>query len=448
MKRFGRKFWISTSIVLLIPILFITAVIVFFPVDRISDQLGFELRSIVGGRVIVGEAGVKWWPKLGVTIKDISIDSDGAYLEFSTGSVNDLGNYGVRLEEIEIQVAVGPLLKKEIFVDAVRLNRLSLSGDFKEQRFELRNGNLALLDLQISMDSAKSAGQSPTDSTNPRPVGEVIPEDLVLSFQGHAQSLLVQGLPLNDVNFNGGLDHRILTMETIEAQIDSGEMSGNLEIDYVRDPNGSLDFEFEAEKVPAGVLLQPWASSLGEKLETSLDAGVRGNCILGKEDVIKQTLTLSGRVSSSEGTLWARDWLGDIAPYLGQRQDLADIHFRSLKHRMRIEKGNYVIDKLIIDGKETYWQGEGLLGLDGTIDMGVNVKLPPGFTPELGQWSFMADTLRDENGRVNLSLLLTGMAAKPKVGVDLSSLQNVLENNSGESLKKGLGGLLDKWKSR
>ncbi len=443
-----NKLFLTAGIIVLLPLVLIVLVSFLFPVNRIADQVEAELEKATGAKVTVSGAGVSWWPRLGVTLKNISVEGTGAQLASKTGTPNELGPYTLELSEFVVQVAVAPLLKKEILVDAVRILDLQVSAQLKEEPIELEGADLIILDLQISMQALQDAGNQSSGNSVKLPVGELIPEQLVLKFQGTAHSLLVKGLPLKNVDFNGDLDHRILTIEAMGAELGPGLLSGNLEIDYERDSRGWLDFSFKAEEVPAGILLRPWAKELSEKLDTNLNAAARGNCILGEQEVIKQTLTLAGKASSSEGTLWARDWLGDVGPYLGQRQDLADIRFKSLDHRLRIDQGQYVVEKIVIDGLDTHWQGEGFLGLDGTIDLGVLVKLPAGFTPDLGQWSFMADTLRDENGRVNLNLNLTGMAAKPKIGVDLGSMTSPLKGNTGDALKKGLGGLLDKWKSR
>ncbi len=448
MKKFWRKVLIGSGSLVLVLLVLMALAALFLPVDRIGTRVEVELEKATGAQVTINGAGVQWWPRLGVTLKDITIEGNGPDLARASGSANELGSYSLRLHRFVIQLVPAPLLKKEILVDAVSLQGLQMKLVFKDQPIELEDADLAVTKLQISMEAVQEAGQQSNQSGSKLPVGESIPEELVLAFQGRAKSLLVQGLPLQEVKFKGDLDHRIVTVESLVAQLDGGQLSGTLEVDFEQDSRGWLDFDFQAQQVPSGVLLQPWTKDLAEKLETNLDATVRGNCILGEQDVVKQTLTLTGDVSSAEGTLWARDWLGDVAPYLGQRQDLADIHFHSLSHHLRVEQGKYIVEDLVINGQDTQWQGQGYVGLDGTIDLGVLVKLPSGFTPDLGQWSFMADTLRDENGRVNLNLHLTGMAAKPKVGLKLGSLQGANKSNSGEALKKGLSGLLDKWKSR
>ncbi len=447
MKKLWRILLISGGIFLSLLILIVLAATVFLPTDQISQRVEAELEKATGAEVTVEGAGISWWPQLGVTLKDIKIQGKGSDLARITGSANDVGHYAVTLQRFVVQVEIQPLMKKEVVVDAVQLLGLDLDMVLKGEPLKVTGADLAVKDLKISMDAAQEAGKPPAGAGK-RPVGELIPEELVLAFEGSAHGLTVRKMPLVDVKFHGDLDARILTLENMTASLGTGLLEGNLESAYERNPEGFLDFEALATAVPAKALLQPWASALGEKLETDLSGKVRGNCLLGEQEVVHRTLSLHGEMSSAEGVLWAREWLGEIAPYLGQRQDLMDIRFNSLRHTLLIDKGRYMVDELFIDGAETQWQSQGSLGLDGTIDLGVNVKLPPGFTPDLGQWSFLAGSLRDADGRINLDLSLSGMAAKPQVGINLGSLQDAAKSDAGEAVKKGLGGLLDKWKNR
>ncbi len=84
--------------------------------------------------------------------------------------------------------------------------------------------------------------------------------------------------------------------------------------------------------------------------------------------------------------------------------------------------------------------------------MGLKVQLPAGFTPDLGDFSFLADGLRDDQGRVALDLKLTGEARQPTVGLNLDPeamlKKDEVRKGLEEEVKKGLGGLLDRLKGK
>lgn len=253
---------------------------------------------------------------------------------------------------------------------------------------------------------------------------------------------------MKDIRFHGGLDTRLVTVPEMVARVGDGRLEGHMEIDYERDPRGIMDFEARAEAVPAAELLAPWAPVLAQRLDTDLNAEVRGTLVLGNRHTVTNSLVMNGGFESGEGVLRAADWLGEVRPYLGSRQDLVNVRFSGLDHGLRVENGRYVVENLTIQGLDTDWEGSGSIGLDGSLDLDVTVLLPAGFTPKLGQWSFLADALRDENGRVKLDLRVGGNGSKPQVAMNFGSLGQAGQPGGGEALKKGLGGLLDKLRSR
>jgi hypothetical protein len=194
-------------------------------------------------------------------------------------------------------------------------------------------------------------------------------------------------------------------------------------LDYRADPWGRLEFEAVARLVPAKALLQPWVPEIGDRLDCDLKTEVIGGCHLRDRATRLRTLDVSGWLSGGPGVLHAGDWLRDITPYLGNRQDLKDIAFADLAHHFRFDQGRYLVDKLTLGGGATEWGGQGWVDLEGNLAVGLNVKLPAGFTPDLGNYSWLAQTLRDAEGRINLPLKLSGRADRPTVGVDLGRLR-------------------------
>ncbi len=442
MKKALRRILVTVGVVLALFVLLMVGLALFLPVDRMAAGLEAEVEKSTGADVSIGGAGLSWWPRLGVSLQDVRFSGTGAQLTAATGAQNDIGQYSGEAGQLLVRVPLKPLLQKEVVVEAASLDGLDLQLVKGGETLVLKGLKVDVGDLQLDLESL------PQSAAEGAPVGEMIPESLVLSFEGHAESYSQKGLELTDIKFQGGLDTRILTVEAMEAQLGTGRLQGDLEIDYERDPRGILEFRATAEKVPGAQLVVAWVPALAERLVADLDGEVSGQVTLGTEEVVRSSLTLHGKLSSGEGELKARDWLKDVVPYLGNRQDLVDISFHSLEHALRVDQGRYHVDRLVLDGSDTRWEAGGSVGLDGTLDLKVKVLLPVGFTPELGQWSMLADALRDDDGRVNLDLSVRGSQSKPQVGLNLGSLKDAAQGDAGETVKKGLGGLLDKWKSR
>nr|MEE4267310.1 AsmA-like C-terminal region-containing protein [Candidatus Krumholzibacteria bacterium] len=415
-KKLIKRSGILLAVLLLVPLLLGPVGILLLPKDKLRDQLAEELARATGAEVELGKASVRLWPHLGLRLEGGTIAGTGPALERATGSENTLEDYRVELGDLDVEMALRPLLSKQVEVSEVSITGPLLEFAWDGGSLSARDYQLTLSGLALSME-ATQAGVSPSGGGESAP-GDLIPEDLRLDFAGQVALLNLQKVDYDEVEFSGDLDARLLTVTALTCRRAGGHLAAEGEIDFERDPHGELDFQAQVEGVPAVSLLQPWAPDLGQRLTGDLQGEISGTCNLKDAETVLASLSLNGSLGCGEGELRAADWLEEVLPYLGSRRDLVNISFRGLEHDFRVDEGKYHLEHLVIDGLDTHWTGSGWIGLDGTLDAGLKVKLPAGFTPDLGNWSFLAETLRDEDGRVNLGLKLSGKTAKPRVGVD------------------------------
>jgi hypothetical protein len=323
---------------------------------------------------------------------------------------------------LSVAPALLPLLRKQLVVKSVQLTGPRLVIRWRKGEVEAAGFTVRITDLNLGpVESA--VGGAVRSEAGKMPPGALIPAGLSFAFTTAADSLILQGFSYAWLDMSGGFADKTLEVASLSARRSSGILKGSFVVDFVENPWGRLEFKAEVEQVPAVALLAPWAPDIGDRLECELSATVDGGFDLRDNGTTRRTLDMSGFLTGDEGVLHAADWLEDVSKYLGRRQDLKDVRFRALRHEFRMTKGRYLVEELVIGGGDTDWRGSGWLDLDGAIALDIDVKLPPGFTPDLGNWSFLARTLRDPEGRINLPLKLTGRAARPTVGVDLGRLQ-------------------------
>lgn len=411
---------------------------------RVREMVVQQVVDATGAQVTLGEASVKILPRLAVRLEQGRIAGTGEALAARQGSDFNLVDYEAIVAAIEVRVALWPLLSRRIEVEGVEVALDRLVVTLPDDQLIAEEVVLTVRELHLGIPAPVPTAVRDA----PVPPGLLIPDDIFCRAELTVARLTARQARYDDVRVSAELDGRRLVADPIGAGRAGGEITGTAEIDWERDPWGELVFSFATAGVPAGALLEPWAPDIGNKLETVLVGEGRGRCNLKDPQTVQATLDLAGRVGAGEGVLHAAEWLREVRPYLGDRQDLVEVHFKELVHTFRVRNGRYVVEDLFIDGVDTQWRGKGWLGLDGTIDLSLGTRLPSGFTPDLGRWSFMADALRDDEGRVNLDLRLTGRAQKPTVSVDLTQLKEAAGDNVGEVLKEGIGGLLDKWKGR
>jgi AsmA-like C-terminal region len=416
------------------------------PGETIRQLAVDQAVEATGAEVTLGQASVRLLPRIAVTMGQGSIAGTGRALAEKAGLENSIGNYAVDVDRLSIDLKIGPLLRGRIELGTARLAS-------SEWELETQDGTIRMegFELEISDLSLPASAVGETKTTGPGeslPPGEAIPAELSLNFDVEAERLFWQGVPYDEVKVQGELDALIFLVESFSAERSGGLVVGELEVDFERDPWGILDFEATVTEVPSAALLEPWAPDLASRLDCALSGEISGGGQMKDPDTVTRTLNLTGALNSGQGVLRAGDWLDGIADYLGDRQDLKDIRFDQLDHSFRVSQGQYLIEDLTLEGPDTDWTGGGWVGLDGTIDVDLGVKLPAGFTPDLGQWSFLAEGLRDEEQRVNLALHLTGQSAQPQVGLKLGGGKDSEAPNAADALKKGLGGFLDKLKTK
>jgi len=416
MRRWGRRLAAVLLVTAAVLALLAVALPKLVPADRLRAQAVAAAEKATGADVAVGRVGVRLLPRLALTLDDATIRGTGADLLAARGVDWGLDRFEVRVGRVEARVALGPLLGGRIAVDRIAAAIPRLAVDRLGRTVTAEDVTLVLRDLA---PGSGGAGAAPAGAAP----GDRLPADLAFRTRLDAGVLTVAGVAWRDVRVDAALKQRVVTVERASADLDGGRVTARGTVDFVADPGGRLDAEVDAEDAPAAGLLAGWAQDLADRLDTRLTAHASGTCDLRDAATVRRTLDLAGTASAGDGVLHAADWLRDVSPYLGRRQDLKDIRFTSLRHAFAVRDGRYQVQTLVLDGPDTAWDANGSVGLDGTLDLGVQVKLPPGFTPELGSWSFLAAQLRGDDGRVRLDLVLKGTAERPSVGLDLGWLR-------------------------
>jgi len=278
--------------------------------------------------------------------------------------------------------------------------------------------------------------------------GEMIPADLILDFRGRTENVILQKASYSDVQVEGRLADRVVDVNSLVAKRSTGKISGRGTIDYVVDPYGQLVFTVEAVEVPTAALLAPYVPGLAPLWEGNMSTVIDGECGLKNSEQVRSSLTLTGNASSTYGVFHAQGLLAGVSQFLGDRQDLQDIRFDKLFQRFQVTDGRFLVQDLIATGPDTDWLANGWVGLDGSIDLGLSVKLPSGYTPDLGKFSFFAEGFREADGRMKLDFRLTGQAGKPVVSLDFEQAKQKFQSDLDGNVKKGVRGLLNKLKRK
>jgi len=283
-------------------------------------------------------------------------------------------------------------------------------------------------------------------------VGELIPVDLAADLTATMDEMRFLKASYTDIELQGTLRERVIDVTRLEAKLGTGRIDGTARVNYADDPGGQAAWRAVVTEAPVGALVGPFAPGVEDVWRGDLGCNVAGSCDLADPEAIKNSLSLEGTMRGSNGIIDLRESLSGVAPFLGSRQDLLKVTYKGAEQHFRVEDGKVHITGLKVGGHETDWLGAGWISLAGQLNFNLNVRLPAGFTPDLGDASFVADALRDEEGRISLDLILTGETVKPAVKLDLDPTDllksEAVQKGLEEEVKKGLGGLLDRLKGK
>jgi hypothetical protein len=229
-------------------------------------------------------------------------------------------------------------------------------------------------------------------------------------------------------------------------------VSGTARLDYADDPGGRATWDVDVSDAPASVVMKPYLGDFARHWQGNVSADARGSCDLADPEAVRRSLSIEGDLHASRGVIDLREPLAEVEQYLGKRQDLLRVVYSAVDQDYLVRDGKLVIRSMRIDGKDTDWSGSGTIDLDGTLDLDLSVRLPAGYTPDLGDMTFLADALRDDKGRIGLDFALTGPTVRPAVKLKLDPEElmksDALQDKVEEEVKKGLGGLLDRLKGK
>jgi len=120
--KIGRKRLIPVCLVLLF-LLLVGLAPLLISTEKICDLIIEHVEHSTGAEVSLGKASIRLWPRLSVAINDGLIEGTGQQLARASGSQNNLGKFNVGIGRLEIDLALGPLLRKQIETGTIRLQQ-------------------------------------------------------------------------------------------------------------------------------------------------------------------------------------------------------------------------------------------------------------------------------------------------------------------------------------
>lgn len=339
---------------------------------------------------------------------------------------------------------------------------LDVTG-FPEQIVVRGSAAASTIDLDVLQDAlpkAETAWLAPTWIDDALGVGvanaqgdasEIAPPpaNLDLDVGLAAREVKSAGYTLRGVQTRAVLVNQQLRMNDVEATLGTGKITGTAGVDWTKEAP-AWETDLIADAIPAAALLEPVAPVLAQALSTQFSGTIDldGPLSAAPEQILA-ALTGLADLRAANGSVAAEDLLGPkVSQFLGKNADQwKKLNFNALDAILEVRDGRVFFDELVIRGTTNVTAG-GSIGLDGTTDVRLDVRLPAGVTPELGALQPVADFLKDDAGRIAFGVNVTGAGPKPKVQIDLAELQQrATDRGRGaaqDAARDALGDLIDR----
>ena len=284
--------------------------------------------------------------------------------------------------------------------------------------------------------AGKPQKTQPAKTKSGEVIAESLPPGLVAKGTLKVDKAIYKGLAANNFNMAFNLANGILTVNELSASAYGGKVDSNLTVD-LNQPDLAYDGKLGLQSLQAG----DFSSALMQKLEGmfsgSLQSAVNFSGAGTSWEQISKVLTADGSFNLTDGTIKGTPVSMSISNLLGL-QELNNISYKNISGTFKILEGGKVKIKTGLTGDDLNAEGEGTIGLDGSLDLPLTFHLSPALADKLKSRASFAKYLTDEQGATTLHLKLAGSLKSPRPALDMKGVQEQLQKSIGKEIIKQL----------
>ncbi|MFW6334872.1 MAG: DUF748 domain-containing protein, partial [Desulfosalsimonas sp.] len=399
---------------------------------RLAGKAAAPERLLESGRISLKKLGGKAeGVEFGAT-GDIDLSSD---LISSENLEIDLGEDRVFID-FEVTEFFSPPVRITHTAEAETLNLDYLLAAAESISPAGRNG--AATGSDQSGDRQKDGGKD--DKTD---VSSSAPVDLPLFVSGRirAKEARLRNLSARDLETVYTLEDNIFTVESFSAAIAGGNASGSARADL-----GKQDLEYSAEISLGSIApdelikeLYPAASGIVSG-KADLDGTFSGTGL--SPEKLRETLTGRADYKISDGRFSGGEITGQLSSLFGI-SDLKTLDFDTFSGDLKIDSGRIEMESSY-DSSDVRMNPTGTIGLDGDLDIALNLRLAPHLSDKVSSDSFAGRLLADSEGWTRIPVSVSGSVVSPGLALDRSGLKKQLkEEGTRRVIEEGLNRLFD-----
>lgn len=246
---------------------------------------------------------------------------------------------------------------------------------------------------------------------------------------------LWKDLTIRDFIARYELKDNIFKLSQMDGNVAGGSFSSTASVD-LRKKGLAYSANLGLNAVQADPLLTAFlpkaAGSLLGAMNLSLDLDGRGS----QWESFSRNLSGAGDMLVSDGRLASPELVKGFSSIL-QLSDLKDVQFENFKAQFKVVDGKVQLDSQIAS-KRLKLSPQGSIGLDGSLDLGLDTRLSPELSARLDKRGSVTRYLEDQDGWTQMPLLLTGDFSSPRFGLDPKGINRQASKALGQELNRQL----------
>ncbi|MEC4675534.1 MAG: AsmA family protein [Nitrospirota bacterium] len=290
--------------------------------------------------------------------------------------------------------------------------------EYPDIRIDIKS-DMLILDELIPGATETEEAKTPVQATKVRE--EPGPVELKLTARGDIDIKKTVYRGLSITNFSARYELKDNIFKIIKMRGDT--LSGNFTV------SSSLDLNRKGTRYSVsadirGIKLQDVTKAFAPKAEDKLYGTVIATAEISGAGVtkenIKRNLKGNGRFSIADGAIKNDDVGRGLLMFLGLRE-LKEIEIQKADGRFTIAGGIINLTTLITN-RDLILDASGAIGLDETLDIGINVRVAERLAPKLISQSAISGFLSEEKGWSSIPLRVAGTLSKPSYSVDTRTI--------------------------
>jgi len=284
----------------------------------------------------------------------------------------------------------------------------------------------------------KTQKPQPAKSKSGDIIADSLPPGLVARGTVKVDKAMYKGLSANDFTLAFDLAKGVLTVKELSARAYGGKLDSNMTVD-LNQPGLAYDGKLGLQSLQAADFSSALMQKLAGMLTGSLQSGMTFSGAGTTWQQISKVLTADGSFTLTDGGIKGTPVSMSIANLLGL-QELNNINYKNISGTFNIVKGGKVKIKTTLTGPDLNAETEGIIGLDGSLDLPLTFHLSPALADKLKSRASFAKYLTDDQGTTTLHLKLAGNLKSPQPTLDMKGVQDQLQKSLEKEVIKQLDG--------